>query len=240
MNFNRFIRPIQMRRDLHSLFEQCFEKHLQARAVVYDIGCGQKPFKDFLAGKVQKHIGVDLADGFYNPDQVDLIGTAYDVPAADGVADAVILSQVIEHLESPMLAMGEAHRLLRNGGLVFLSFPFLYPIHAPPRDFLRYTEFYLADQLTSHGLEVVETVRLGGFWYLTGMNAMMYLHDVDRGPVRATRILKLLALLAGMACGALHAVEGTFLRAAGKDITGIRAKWTMNYLTVLRKTAPVN
>ena len=209
------------------------------QAVVYDIGCGQKPFKDYLSGRVKVHVGVDLADGFYQPDQVDLIGTAYAVPAADAVADVVILSQVIEHLETPMVAMGEAHRLLRADGLVFLSFPFLYPIHAPPRDFMRYTEFYLADQLTSHGFEVVDTLRLGGFWYVTGMNAMMYLQDVDRGTLRKTGLMTLVAVLTGMVCGAMHAVEGVFLRAAGKDVAGMRAKWTMNYLTVLRKSARV-
>jgi hypothetical protein len=33
--------------------------------VVYDIGCGDKPFAPVLAGKVKDHIGVDIEDGFY-------------------------------------------------------------------------------------------------------------------------------------------------------------------------------
>jgi hypothetical protein len=57
----------------------------------------QKPFAKFLKGKVKAHIGVDLADGFCASTYVDLIGTAYDV-LPDGSADAIILSQVIEHL----------------------------------------------------------------------------------------------------------------------------------------------
>ncbi len=67
----------------------------------------------------------------------------------------------------------------------------------------------------------------------------MYLNDIDRGPLRTIGILKLMALLAGMACGAMHALEGMFLRAAGKDVASMRAKWTMNYLTVFRKIDPV-
>lgn len=205
-------------------------------AIVYDIGCGQKPFASFLEGKVRKHIGVDLADGFYQPDQVDLIGTAYDVPAPDGTADAVILSQVIEHLESPLLAMQEAHRLLKPGGLVFLSFPFLYPQHAPPRDYLRFTEFYLANKIAGDRFVIVDSLKLGGYWYLMGMYAAMYLKEVDRGALKLTGLVKVASMVIGWFCLALHKIEGLLLRGAGKDVAGVRARWTANHLTVLRKT----
>lgn len=235
MKIDFLMHPIAMRRDLHKQFQFFFEKYMPPDAVVYDVGCGQKPFAALLEGRVSKHIGVDLADGFYKPDQVDLIGTAYDVPAPDGAADAVILSQVIEHLESPLQAMQEAHRLLKSGGLVFLSFPFLYPQHAPPHDYLRFTEFYLAKRIAGGSFEVVDSIRLGGYWYLMGMFAVMYLQQVDAGLLRMTRLVKLASMVVGWICFLLHKCEGSFLRAAGKDLAGIRARWTANYLFVLRK-----
>ncbi len=231
------IHPIAMRRDLHKQFRQFFEQYMPADAVVYDIGCGQKPFAALLEGKVSKHIGVDLADGFYQPDQVDLIGTAYDVPAPDGIADAVILSQVIEHLETPLLAVQEAHRLLKPGGLVFLSFPFLYPQHAPPRDYLRFTEFYLANKIAGEDFDIVESSRLGGYWYLMGMYSAMYLQELDRGALKMTRLAKVASMVVGLICLALHKTEGVLLRIAGKDVAALRAKWTANYQVVLRKKA---
>lgn len=235
MNLDLLLRPIALRRDLHSDFRRLFDRHLPSGAVVYDIGCGLKPFKDMLAAKVSAHVGVDLADGFYEPDHVDLIGTAYEVPAPDGVADAVILSQVIEHLEMPLRAMQEAHRLLKPGGLVFLSFPFLYPVHAPPRDFLRYTEHYLSEGLASPGFEVVEHGQLGGYWYLTGMFATMYLQEVDRGRLRATRLVKLVSMVTGWFFLGMHRLEGLLLALAGKDAGRIRSRWTANHVAVLRK-----
>ena len=234
MTLDNITNPIAMRRDLHKCFRLLFQQYLPTDAVVYDVGCGQKPFAEFLKGKVSQHIGVDLADGFYKPDYVDLIGSAYEVPAPDGAADAVILSQVIEHLESPLLAIQEAQRLLKPGGLVFLSFPFLYPIHAPPRDYCRFTEFYLTSSIIGENFEVVDSIRLGGYWYLMGMFAHMYLQDANRGVVKATLVVKVVSWAMGMTCLVLHKIEGALLRLAGKNAEAIRAKWTANYLAVLR------
>lgn len=235
MNIDSLIYPILLRRDLHDCLRRFFKQYMPPNAIVYDIGCGQKPFAVFLGGNVRKHIGVDLADGFYQPDQVDLIGTAYDVPAPDGTADAVILSEVIEHLDLPLAAMREAHRLLKPGGLLFLSFPFLYPGHAPPRDYLRFTEFYLSKKIAGDYFELVDSNKLGGFWYLVGMYSAMYLQDLDRGILKMTRLVKVASAVMGWICLALHEAEGAILRTSGKDVDRIRARWTANHQAVLRK-----
>lgn len=239
MILDLFLNPIALRRDLHKVFEMAFDRHIPADAVVYDIGCGQKPFATYLSSRVRQHIGVDLADGFYQPDYVDLIGTAYAVPAEGGVADAIILSQVIEHLESPLLAMREAHRLLKPGGVMFLSFPFLYPQHAPPHDYLRYTEFYLANKLAGEDFELLEQHRIGGYWYLIGMYTNMYCRSLDRGLLKNLGLVKLVSAILGWLFLALHQIEGLALRLAGKDPGSIRGAWTVNYLAILRKNPVV-
>ena len=235
MNIDYLMHPIALRRDLHKRFEAFFEKYMPPGAVVYDIGCGQKPFAAFLKGKASNHIGVDLADGFYKPDYVDLIGTAYEVPAANGVADAVILSEVIEHLETPLVAIREASRLLRPEGILFLSFPFLYPQHAPPRDFMRYTEYYLQQELVGADFEIVEYQRIGGFWYMLGQFSSIYLRSFDIGIVRRLAVVKILISCVSLVCFVIHRLEGYFLRLLGKDVSKVRAAWALNYQVVLRK-----
>ncbi len=235
MNFDCLLNPISMRRDLHISFESSFIRYMPSDAVVYDIGCGQKPFSDFLEGRVNGHVGVDIADGFYKPEHVDLIGTAYAVPAGDNIADAVILSQVIEHLESPLSAIKEAHRLLKPGGIMFLSFPFLYPQHAAPRDFLRFTEFYIENKLIDEDFEILEQNRIGGYWYLMGMNTSIYLKAFDKGPLRWFGLLKLTIAILSWLFLLLHRAEGLFLNMVGKSEDNFRAPWTVNYLIVLRK-----
>lgn len=231
----KIFKPISVRADVHSLSEEMFEKYLTADAVVYDIGCGQKPFAEFLKGKVKSHIGVDLADGFYQADKVDIIGTAYAVPAPDGCADAVISSQVIEHLKTPLLAIAETHRLLKSGGLFFLSFPFLYPIHAAPRDFMRYTEFYIRQEIAADKFDVIELQRIGGFWYLMGMYLGMYASQFDQGIIKKLCIVKAFNLFISIICRLLQGAENMVLKAAGKNIENHHAKWTLDYVCLLKK-----
>ncbi len=228
-----FFSTIALRRDLHKTFKRLFAAHLPAGAIVYDIGCGQKPFAPFLKGKVKSHIGVDLTDGFYNPGQVDLIGTAFAVPAPDECADAIISSQVLEHLETPLAATGEAYRLLKPGGLMFLSFPFLYPLHAQPRDYLRYTEFYLEKEIAGESFDIVALERIGGFWYLAGMYFNLYIQQCL--VFNKFHIVKAVTFLSSLVFRTLHLTEEGVLRLAKKDPASFRSPWTVNYICVLRK-----
>lgn len=84
-------------------------------------------------------MGIDTIDGFYDKDAVDIVAKADAIPVADGVADAVLSTQVIEHLPDPDAAIAESTRVLKDGGLLFISFPFQYPLHVAPHDFFRYT-----------------------------------------------------------------------------------------------------
>jgi SAM-dependent methyltransferase len=51
--------------------------------------------------------------------------TAHALPFADGAFDAVLLSEVLEHVDDDAGALREAVRLLRPGGLALLSVPHL-------------------------------------------------------------------------------------------------------------------
>lgn len=137
----KIMKVINLRNDVRRTLLKYFDRYLTNKDDVYDIGCGGKPFAGALDGKVSKYIGVDIEDGFYDSSYIDLVGNAYDVPIDDGSADAVISSQVFEHLEFPEKALGEAARILKERGFLFLAFPFLYPLHAEPHDYSRITEF---------------------------------------------------------------------------------------------------
>jgi SAM-dependent methyltransferase len=58
--------------------------------------------------------------------------------------DVVIAAEVFEHLKEPAAAVANIHAMLRPGGRLIASTPFLFPIHDAPHDFFRYTR---------HGLE---------------------------------------------------------------------------------------
>jgi SAM-dependent methyltransferase len=52
-----------------------------------------------------------------------LAGDATELPVPDTCADAVLLLDVVEHVAEPGLAVAEAHRALRPGGVAIVSVP---------------------------------------------------------------------------------------------------------------------
>ncbi len=235
MSIRSFFKPITVRDDLHAILRRFFEMYFRPTMQVYDIGCGTKPFAAALHGKVAAYLGVDMADGFYDASHIDIIGTAYHVPVADQVADAVICAQVIEHLERPTEALYEIARLLKKDGIFILSFPFMYPMHAEPYDFNRFTEFQIQKMLDSAGFDIVTLERIGGFWYMMGICTSIYAQVFDRGILKKTGIAALLLWFIRAAFYGVHGIEGAMFKLFKKDVTTWRRRWTVNYALVARK-----
>jgi SAM-dependent methyltransferase len=229
------VAPLTVRNDVRACLRDYFSRFLKPGMKVYDVGCGDKPFQKFLDGKVESYIGVDIEDGFYDASHIDLVGSAYAVPAPDGAADAVISSQVLEHLERPEDALKEASRLLRPDGFLFISFPFLYPIHALPNDYLRYTRFYFDAALVRHGFAIVERKTIGGFWYCCGVFSGLYLQSFDRGLLKQTGLVRGLIFLLKLLFCAIHSLEGAAFDLTGRDKDDFRLPWAVNYVYVARR-----
>jgi len=84
-------------------------------------------------------VGLDVRKGH----GVDVIGSVYELPFGDKSFDIVLCMAVIEHLEDPKVAIAEIQRVLKPGGKILVSVPFLFPIHDSPNDFWRFTKYGL-------------------------------------------------------------------------------------------------
>lgn len=160
-----------------------------------DIGCGTKPYKTLLVPYVTEHIGVDHEGTFHSKSNVDLFGTAYDIPICDNSFDSAICTAVLEHLEEPEKALRECYRILKPGGVAFYSVPFIWPVHEKPRDFFRYSNYGLEYLFKKTGFEVVELKALSGFWVTFGQLLVYNLYRLNRGPLKWFWIINLLSLL---------------------------------------------
>ena len=225
---------LNQRTDSQAAMQAMMAPWLRSGMTLYDVGCGEKPFAAFLKDRVARHVGVDIDYGFYDARHIDLIGSADALPMPDGTVEAILSSQVIEHLPDPEKAIAEAARVLQPGGLLFLSWPYLYPIHAPPWDFARLSEFAMDRMLAAHGLELVERRNLGGFWYLLGAVTPIYLQGLP--PLRALRLGRVLGWLARTVCRGFHGLEAASLRMMKRDVAASRMAWTVTYVLVARKT----
>ena len=140
-----------------------------------DIGCGIKPYKDLLEPYVTEHIGVDHKDTIHDKSNIDLFGTAYQIPVENATFDSAICTAVLEHLEEPEKSLHECFRVLKFGGIAVYSVPFIWHLHEEPRDFYRFTKYSLKYLFEKVGFEIVELKALSGFWVTFGQEFIYYL-----------------------------------------------------------------
>ena len=100
-------------------------------AIILDLGCGDGAALTVAARHNPGHrfAGIDWSSDALRQARAHGLPvlradvTARGLPVADGAADVVIMSEVIEHLVDPDGAVAEARRVLRPGGSLLLSTP---------------------------------------------------------------------------------------------------------------------
>ena len=95
---------------------------------------------------------------------VDIVADIQYMPQVqDERFDSIICTQVLEHIPNPFLAVKELHRVMKPGGKLFLTVPFLNNLHMEPHDYWRFTEYSLAELLKS--FESVEINNCGTVYH---------------------------------------------------------------------------
>lgn len=127
-----------------------------------DLGCGAAP----LQGAYK-----DLCDSFDLLDVESRLGSGAltykcslnePLPVESNTYDVALLSDVLEHLSDPEVALQEIFRILKPQGTLIATVPFMYGIHEEPADFNRFTRFGLEHQLKKARFHHIEITEIGG------------------------------------------------------------------------------
>jgi len=129
---------------------------INANDEILDLGAGQGHFRDLFGG--YRYIAID----FYPYKGIDIVSDlSAKLPIKTSFFDYIILSNVLEHIKDPLNLLKESNRVLKKGGRLLMTVPFIIKIHQSPYDFNRYTHYMLQYLLGEAGFETVDISKIG-------------------------------------------------------------------------------
>jgi SAM-dependent methyltransferase len=146
-----------------------------ANGKTIDLGAGRLDYRNLILkyGSNTEYISVDIKKCH---DELDLVadickGTDF----ADDHFDTAFSTQVLEHVSEPVQFLKEAYRLLKPGGHLILTVPFLFYLHGLPHDYFRYTPNGISFLANEAGFNVIESRGIGG---LIAFNSMIFFQAI--------------------------------------------------------------
>lgn len=142
-------------------YDSYSEEFSRAKSILDVGGTRDKKRGQFDISKHSQNVMVlNIDDG----KGADIVCNASSMPIADATYDIIICAEVLEHVESPEKVLSEISRVCAEGGYIYLTAPFLFPVHADPYDFRRFTSACWQKMIADAGLEVVKIQPQGNFY----------------------------------------------------------------------------
>ncbi|MDX8392424.1 MAG: methyltransferase domain-containing protein [Mariprofundaceae bacterium] len=131
---------------------------LAAGSRVLDAGSGSCPYRDSFSHceyKTQDFTSLNdeqLSGGKYG--KIDYVCDITSIPVADASFDAILCSEVLEHVPEPIRVVGEFARIIKPGGRIIVTAPLGSGIHQEPYHFYGgYSPFWYEKFLAEAGFD---------------------------------------------------------------------------------------
>jgi len=159
--------------------------------LVLNAGAGWRDISDLVTGTL---VNQDLTWPEDNRTNIDIFSPLHQIPREDNTFDTILCIAVLEHVENPEEVVPELYRVLKPGGNLIASVPFLQPEHKVPTDYQRYTKDGLIRLFSHHGFTVIETKPLFSVYHTIHWIVYEWLHLKNSILYKALRVLILPAL----------------------------------------------
>ena len=147
---------------------------LPAGIRILDAGAGELRFKPYC-GHLQ-YVAQDFAQydgggdgsalqtGRWDNTRLDIVSDITCIPVDDASFDAILCSEVFEHIPDAISAVREFARILKPGGTLLITAPFNSLTHFAPYHFCGYNRYWYMHHLPLAGLEIGD-IQANGSWF---------------------------------------------------------------------------
>lgn len=130
--------------------------------MVLNAGAGWRDLSHLIDGKL---VNQDITWDGDTRTNIDLIAPLHSIPVPDNTFDAILCIAVLEHVQNPIECVAEMVRVLKNGGTLVASVPFIQPEHKVPTDYQRYTRDGLTELFSNNELIIEETLPIFSIYH---------------------------------------------------------------------------
>ncbi|BBC24665.1 class I SAM-dependent methyltransferase [Pseudanabaena sp. ABRG5-3] len=142
---------------------------------ILDAGAGEQQFKrlclhlEYVSQDFAKYDGSGdnkgLQVGKWNQENIDIVSDITSIPQPDSSFDAVLCTEVFEHIPEPLLALKEFSRLLRPDGYLIITAPFCSLTHFSPYHYYSgFNRYFYETHLSQYGFEIIDLQANGNFF----------------------------------------------------------------------------
>ena len=150
-------------------------KNIPAGKRILDAGAGEQQYRRFCSHLVYVSQdfaqydgtgdGIGLQTGTWDQSKLDIISDICNIPEPDSSFDAIMCTEVFEHLPDPLAAIKEFSRLLKSGGYLILTAPFCSLTHfAPYHYYTGFNRYFYEKNLPDNAFTLVEISQNGNYF----------------------------------------------------------------------------
>ncbi len=151
-------------------------RKLHPGSKILDAGAGNQQYRqycghlEYVSQDFGKYDDEEKAEGIHGADKwkskdCDIVSDIVQIPVEDESFDAILCSEVLEHLKNPVLAIKEFSRILKMGGILILTAPFCSLTHMASFYYSNgFSKHWYVDNLKEEGFEVQSVEYNGNFF----------------------------------------------------------------------------